>query len=356
MGNKKSPKKWPWDLPHRGELLRRIRDTRGLEQEDIAKLSNVSVSTISRVENGTSHEAVSDYIAALASVSSPLTPEEMQVVYDLCKDGQADAIRRREQELSWIRFADPRIRTPLVDLTESLREISSPAFVTDPTLSVHAINGAGLRLFGIDPSDEWWVNRHLRRREFWNYLTCKLYEGSPFHDAHTERTKYYRHALWKLFREPYIRPYWFTYQMRTLVHTMHTLTAHGGFRFSTTWRSITGFDDNDYAQQVNRTLLYRYAGSRMAEIQAEVKEGVNHEIEVGPGIRVTFQLVEWGANGSKAKEAFANMSRSPLCRNVYYASTYDTPHGPQDTRREPSFHINTWPEVSAYLHPEEIEA
>jgi hypothetical protein len=335
---------WEYDLVHGGQLFERIRALRRIPQEPIADFCSVVKTAISRFESGDLPGRAPCYVEALQSGKfiSPISEDEGAILLELYEAGRVKERTKRQEELSWIRFSDSFDKSKLLKLTEELAQIDEPAFVVDPTLCVHAMNGASLRLFNIDPERD---KPHLKRREFWNYFTCKLYKGSPFFAAHVDPTPYYRRAITNLFRDPLVRPYWFTWQMRTLVHYLHELTKEEGFRFASAWYEATSFSYNDGGETVNRAIAYVFSDGRTQKIRAEAVQTLMEEIEINPegapGLFIPFRLGTWKAESTEAREAFEDIRKNPICRNIYYAASYDT--------NPPSFHINTWPEVQAIL-------
>jgi transcriptional regulator with XRE-family HTH domain len=334
---------WNYDLVHGGHLYERVREHRRISQEQIAGFCAVVKTAISRFESGDLPGRAACYIEALQSGKflMPISVDEGTILLELYEAGRARERQRRQEDLSCIRFSHARTNPALRELTQQLAQIDEPAFVVDPTLCVHALNGASLRLFNIDPTRD---VQHLCRPELWNYFTCKLYDGSPFYAAHVEPNKYYRQAITSLFRDPLVRPYWFTWQMRSLVAYLHELTKSGGFRFASAWYEATSFSYNDGGEPVNRSIAYVFSDGRMQKIHAEAHQTSLENIEIAPGVVIPFRLGTWKAESTEAREAFADIAKYPHCRTVYYAASYDT--------KPPSFHINTWPAVQTVLGEE----
>ena len=174
----------PYDLPHFGVMFRHIRETLGLKQTKIADHISADVATVNRFEKlGTTHaETVEEIINALNSpklsrglIRHTLTQDNIDLllsVYASFRERDAKEIQLASLDFELI--TSGYCPDGLRKLVQTMMICGYPAFLIDPLWFIHAINGAGLQVFGLDPEAE-----YMNRWEFWHVLGTKFAKDSP---------------------------------------------------------------------------------------------------------------------------------------------------------------------------------
>lgn len=335
-----------YDLPHWGVLYRRIRESRGFKVADMTNTETEKRcgvhTTISRnlEKDGTAGVDTRDcYIAALQSTAAdgPLTFQQGHILkefYDYSQD--REKIKEREYHLAAVNLVDIKQRRDELDkLLTELEQERRPAFIMDPLWFTHAINGALLYMFGIQPDSEYLYNWYA-----WHPLGTKFHTDSPVRNAHINRDEYLPPTLVQFFVAEHTRQFFFTWQMRSLLFRLHQLSEAHGTNFTDWWSRATKFDLPFDPPALRRTIRFQGDKNKLIKTQALPKQ--YREVKLGQGIEIPFSLMVWdlehGDEG--AREAFEEMRETEECRKIHYAADYD---GNDD------FHINNWPEVKTRL-------
>lgn len=329
---------WDGDIRHIGDLLRYNRKSRRLTQAEIAKAIGVTSATISRLERGYEKnmggKTVSKYIAVLESEVSRhprLTADQAQMLRELYVSFKER--RAREELLSTVDFRSLRRRQSpgLGRLIAQLETSEEPALIFDPLWCVHAFNGAVLRLFGINPD-----NPNLHSWEAWHSLGSKFPVSSPVRQAHLNADTYFPITVVEFFQNPYTRPFLFTTQMRYLVYRLHQLSEQNQAHFTPWWLNAITFSQEFTGESLARQIMSPRRASAVLWTQAAYRDSV----PIAEGYDGAFILGCWEPLDDVAARTFADISRMPGSREVYYAADYDT---------SLDFHPNTWPEVRLSL-------
>lgn len=336
-------------LVHSGRLFCHMRESRRVDLNDMAQLCQVDYHRLRGFEQGSKQLQIADkYISALRyKVQMPITLKEADVVKGLYKAGLKKERTEQRHALSCVSFSDilqNERNEQIYRMVEALRQSREPAFIMDPTLSVHAMNELLLRLFNIDLNNPE-HQKHLRRWEFWNNLSCKFYLDSLFRQAHDDPDTYFEHVIRFLFQHPFTRPYWFTPQMRVLIERVKGLDSTV---FPRVWSQTTAFIALPNKEVVKRRLWHVLPSGEKILIGAEADLSKQYIVDYGDGVCVPFILGIWkpedtGPIGHVSSNVFKELERH-WRRKVSFAAEYDT---------EGDFHVNTWPEVKKMITDEE---
>lgn len=341
----------PLDICHFGDFFRRVRESLGLQPKEIAQfLGDSSPSRISRFETkGTRPHNIDDIFNLLRPrnlagypVRHRLSDEEVELIkgiYQGYLDLEAGEAKLAAVDYGFIR-RERRTSSggsgPIFpDLIERMHSCSYPAFLIDQFWHIHAINGAGLYVFGLDPNAD-----YMRRWEFWHVLGTKFAPQSPVRDAHVEIERYFRPSVEIFFKS--ISPYLFTIQVRSLVDALHTLSQSSEYEFSKYWHSATTFSSR-YPDDPRRRIL-RYTDATNIDTRLHVVSEYEMDIIAmdNSGHEATFMLGFWHPNEpvSQTQRLLEHIWNKPGANEVFFATDYDL---------NKNFHVNTWPEVQGRL-------
>jgi transcriptional regulator with XRE-family HTH domain len=326
------------DIPHLGFLFKRLRSTRTLNQSDIAQALGVTNSTISKFEStGRSRRAqiVDRYIRALQSpylngvqVPCPLDDDDATLLRQLSVEVQNANIHASTVQLSAYDFeliASPHSPLELKALVQRLRQIHWPAFVSDGLGFIHAVNGAMLNLFGVEPS-----SLLLRRWESWHTLATNFAKSSPIHAAHVSPDHAFPPAIYAFFRST--APYLFTPQMRALLRELHQLSYLSGLHFSKWWYSASSF--NLYFEQSQSACILRH-GTRY--LHTSIIGFEVHWVRIARTMSVPYFLGVWQPLGAETQVIFEHLNGLAAPCDVFFAAEFDANH---------LYHVNCWPDVA----------
>jgi transcriptional regulator with XRE-family HTH domain len=328
-------KLWKYDLPHIGALCRRIRESRGVRPADIARACEVAEATISRnlEENGkTGFKTFTRYVAALQSdlAQPPLIAQQARMLRSLYRHSQEKEVRERQCALSALsleHITPRRHPTELSSMVAALQQEERPALVMDSLWFIHALNGALLRLFTINPSDPF-----LQGWDGWHVMASKCRATSPVRLAHLNTDEFLPPMIALLLSDEHTYPYLFTLQMRVLLQRLHELSEQQGLEFSVWWLHAISFNLPYKLQVQTRTLIYHGE-----PIQVEVTSRLRQAVELEEGYIVPYTLVVWNPIGSDAQRAFDDIRSGVESKQIFFAADYDTKH---------DFYVNEWPRVA----------
>ena len=228
-----------------------MRHARELRRIDVARLAEVSPSTITRLEEWghASPETVSAYVEALqaAPVPNAVTPAEAAFLLDLTEHDARRA--ERAQSVAAMAGVADEVRRDggvLGELLAALRDEARPAVILDPLYHILAMNGPRLALFGLSADDG-----YLARWEAWHAVAGKLAPESPIRARHVGH--HYLAPLIRRFFED-TSPWFFTPPHRRLVAAMQRLSPA---RFGGWWRQATSLTMPDPVGPLHRAIMIR---------------------------------------------------------------------------------------------------
>ncbi|MBK9714147.1 MAG: hypothetical protein IPO81_23010, partial [Kouleothrix sp.] len=113
------------------------------------------------------HENFERYVQALQSptIHYPLTDAQATILRTLYRNRRASRIRNLEDRFAVVDFASIGQDEKFAGLVQELREHTGPAFIMDDLWFIHAVNGAQLKLFTVDPRS----SPFLRRWDGWRH-------------------------------------------------------------------------------------------------------------------------------------------------------------------------------------------
>lgn len=315
------------NIEHLGDLMRRVRDTRDLKQEDISEKGNINTSTISGIESGRQIATVRDttFMSYLDGIGLSSSERDL-LLYRFFHPSRH--INYHERNLHSFNFATLKDETnnDCNEIITSLETAEYPAYVRDDLWFVHCYNQAILDLFDLQPDDlkDSWAA--------WHVIGTKYYPGSKLARAHGENASiYFPQAVKQFFEET--GPFFFTAQMKALRNRLWGLSKDYQKAWLSTTALATPFKQRKH---LKREILYRGV-----EISMGLSEGEIFYVDIGEEQDVRYELVKWwpyGAASSITEQAFdqiAKAAESP--QKIHYAADYI-----QD--------YNEWPEIKRSLH------
>ena len=334
---------WQDDLESIGSLCKRIRLSKHLERADIVQHFDLSMPTITRIENGNGagRRSFEQYVQALQSdkASTPLTAQQAESLMRLYDLSRPQKVRQLESEIAAlslcdIKTASSQSNTPFRELIEAFRSQNRPALICDDLWFDHALNDALLQVFDMDPNSD-----YMYCWETWHSMAVKLRTKSPVHDAHDESDHVFPLTV-QLFYAQSFR-YLFTTQMRHLLNSLRTLSRANGLQFDQSWRQATTFGYS-YSPSVLSNIPRRYTTNGEQQIHVEVQLVGTYPVTYSNGATVNFRLVAWNPlpGHGYTEERFRQVRQARSSQDIFYAVDYD---------REGCFHVNSWPQVRDYL-------
>lgn len=340
------------DMPHFGILFRHIRETLGLKQSKLADHISVDVATVNRFEKlGTTQpDTVKSIIAALNAPAltkglsrHTLTENDIQLLQSIyssflekkTKEIQLAAI---DFELVVSSYCPDSLRQQI----QKMRSCGFPAFLIDPLWFIHAINGAGLQVFGLDPEAE-----YMNRWEFWHVLGTKFAKDSPVRTAHASIDDYFPPSVDVFFKST--TPYLFTIQMRSLLSKLHQMSSENSYEFSRSWQSACTFNLPYVSDPRSRKLVYKKTKADVtSEDDEDTKIHVTSEYDAPIRVKfssdntISFMLGQWKPvePESRTQRILEEIWKSPTGSKVFFAADYD---------RQKTFHANYWPSVISVI-------
>jgi transcriptional regulator with XRE-family HTH domain len=333
---------WDGDVPHVGELVRLIRESRGLSQTDFGKLRGRDKSSINKFERGGAvrFKTFLDIIKAFISESLPrhqrLNNNQFQTLLNMHSyNKNREDLAKLYAELDIQIIRDNPESLGLEGLVENLEESKYPAFIMDSLWFIHVTNGALWHLFETEfRKEELTKDDYIYNWEAWHVLATKYHPDSRVRLGHTNRDVYFPPAIVQFFIDDFSTPFFFTCQYRSLVDKVVQLSNRHGFQFATWWYNGLCFNLPYEGKAFDRTLLYK---DKRIHARSEIEK--RHRERRRKGFDVTYHLVVWYPDSSDSEDVFEQIARQKKSRHLCYAADYD----------DGNFHVNTWPEVQAEM-------
>lgn len=359
------------DISHIGRLFRQVRLGRGdVRQIDVALEAKTDPSTLNRFERTGHDEAprndgpparrsgyFEDYVDVLRRrringrvIESPLKDEDAALllgVYE--KNNTPGKVRRLQNNLAAIDLdligrarPDNHLR-PLYELDQLLHQSNRPAFVADSLWFIHALNGALLNLFALDPQRDL---PYFRRWEAWHVMGSKFMDNSPIREAHCSYNDYFPPTVDQFYRA--ICPYLFTYQARALIRRLIETSNANGFQFGNWWHNALAFRMSFEPERLRRRIWYcdpsAPDGARVVlRTAAERIEMREVPLSADGSSTTTFWIGVWHGDEDPFTHDVLDHLRGPVDNNLVLYAT--------DCNVQRNFHANTWPEVAPLLDP-----
>lgn len=320
-----------YDIPHIGTLYAKARESRSLPQTYVADRCNKAESSVSRLEKygRGSRSNFKCFVQALqsGSVQPPLEPKDAKILEDLYDYSQKNNVIDKQCHFSAISFREIKSQhcpPGLSKLLEKLAQEPHPAMIFDALQFIHAVNGAALRLYQIDPDDEF-----LHRWEGWHTMASKFYKGSPIRRAHPDTDAFFPATVYSFFTTTH--PFLFTFQMRALIRRLHTLSVQNQYKFTPWWLNATSFTTPFNLEYMSRTIQ-----SFQGRLIETILNDQTKQVEIPLGGTLPFTLGRWEPKSRREREIFNQLAK--FQGDIYFATDYDT---------ERNFHVNNWPDVEA---------
>lgn len=324
-------------VEHVGEIVRRIRESRGISEEALARLCGRSRHTIHRLEMGDTERAankrglMTKIGDALSGPSIPIASRLLPTQRDLLAAlTEADIARERAaQEYGWIdanSLRDRENQSSLSRLIDQLAREARPAMIVDPLLFIHAMNGMVLKVFEVDP-EEW-----LYTWDMWHMIGAKMRPEAPPRARHVDDDHYIGTTAF-FFQQPTCNRYLFTPQMGALLDRLDHDAETYDHPFVQRWNLATRFELSLTLTDMPRT-LERLDGRLLQTKAALMDREVVHPI---PEADVTFTLLGWDAADEEGRKMFADWRGGAPRQDLLFARDFD---------RQGDFHVNAWPEMA----------
>jgi transcriptional regulator with XRE-family HTH domain len=136
------------DLPHIGALCRRVRESRGVNANQLAELSGIAYSaTITKFEQRGEMSPLNfqRYLNAFQSpdiVDPPLADHQIQMLQFLYEERRDADIQKRQCQFAVVDFNDicsEQRPAPLAQMVAQLENTEQPAMILDDLWFIHAI-------------------------------------------------------------------------------------------------------------------------------------------------------------------------------------------------------------------------
>lgn len=326
----------PFDVSSMGSLFKRVCDAHTVTANQLAIQCGVPEPTLSRFLNGATRKP--KYFEAclqkLQEMSRPRLAEyHVRLLRELYYFSQEQ--EHYEAALGRISFRDLKNRRypQLQRLVDRLIAEPKPAFIFDSAFYIHALNDAVLKLFNLTRDDP-----HLHRWEGWHVIACKLYPHSPIYRAHSYPDGYFPQTIAFYFEYEAALPFWFTWQMRNVIHRTQQLAEQSGIQFGRWWHNATSLSHGFDLTRLERSLLYGFSSGTYRPIYTDAFIEDSVLVPEETKYPVTFSLAVWEPKSGEAEEAFREIIAASRQQTVYFAADYDS-----------GFHANDWLEVKNRL-------
>lgn len=326
-------------LTHIGALCRHIRASRGVDAAALVRWCGVRhESNITRnfEERGMTSDTTFDrYVQALQSrhlVEPPLMDRQASILRGLWH-GRKD-LKQLQRGLAAISFENilPRRRSAsAAELIAELEQVGRPAFIMDDLWFIHALNGALLRLFNVDPHR----SEFLCRWDGWHVVASKFRADSPIRQAYTAPDLFLPPTIVAFLEDERTYPLLFTLQMRKLVERTIAMSEAHGCEFHRWWRQATAFYLPYSLSSLERGIRYQDR-----PIQVAPRIHTTRSVALGGEYYARYALAVWDPIGNDAHEVFDALRAYEDSARIIYAADYD---------RDRAFHVNDWPEVRGEL-------
>lgn len=332
---------YPSKVLHIGDIVRRIQESRNLDNATLARVAGISESALKRLKsNDTNRPAdkrrvVAKLASGLGSMQLPaavrLSPAQEGLLVVL---GDADIAKEEAaRAFGWLDMhtvPDAPSSSALAGLVRQLESRANPAMIIDPLMFIHAMNDLPLQLFMIDP-DSW-----LGTWDLWHLIAGKIRSDAPPRKSHVDEDHLLATTAF-FFQTKRVNRFLFTPQMQVLLDRVDVIAEQHDHPFHRTWATVTSFlapfELKDMPRTVNRS------DGRTVRTRAVTFDSV--AVEDGLGGTMEFALVGWEAGDEAAQSIFTEWAERRARRPVLYARDFD---------RSQSFHVNRWPELQS--HPE----
>jgi transcriptional regulator with XRE-family HTH domain len=318
---------------HLGQLLALLRRQRGISQTAIAlELGTASSANIHRFEKAgasLSHARIRQYIHLLAQpviggqvYRDALTPGQVEILYRM--PHTLEAIQHASERVLHYDFGAiraPHVPEPLRELKRRLFELRVPAYICDGLFFVHAVNGACLNLFSLNPA-----TGYLDRWETWNSLAAKVMAASRVRRAHLNPDQYFPPNVDFFFRTS--AEFSFTPQLLAFIERLGQLEESVRLRFPQWWSSAQTFRLHYDLHRLTRTIRYQ---NRQLHVSNPPPYTVH--VETPRGELLPYYLVTWWAESRDQEETLENLPGYVAPDAVFFAADYD---------RRGNFHVNCW--------------
>lgn len=324
---------WKYDLPHIGAMFKNIRESRGLTQKEIKNLGSIDNTRISKFEAGGDNGKIVDgYIHALRKLPSPLsiTSRDEEVLKSLLDHSLEK--KKREEEGAVFAFDEIKsnwLKTEFRNILTRLEQENNPAAILDSYWFVHAVNGSLLRMYNTNPS-----SAYLYNWEAWHSMATKFQLDSLIRQAYVNSDEYLGPSVNQFFMDENVQRFFFTYQMRTLLHRIFELSEENDFKFAKWWSKSVTLDLDFKLNSLSR--IHRF-GKRTIITDAGPKYEAN--VPITQDHTAKYRLIVWDPMSEEAKEVFDHLRTFPDSHTIFFAADYDKNH---------DFHINNWPEIKRW--------
>ena len=324
------------DITHIGQILRRIRESRGIQLSHLTSLSDVSIATLSRLEDKGAGEGKKQrkksfeaYVEALKSPSldDPIKDSQAEFLLKLYRYSTPKYINNKEIQLSFIQLTKSKHEYPgMEELINKLEKIDRPAFIIDPLWFVHAMNGSILKLFEIKPYSE-----YLKCWEAWHVIATKFKNKSPVRESHYNPGIYFPPSLDHFYKNENVMKGFFTKQMINILRRIRNLPSQNEYSFTPMWNSALSLSINCDLKLLDRIVMFE-----KHNLFLEIKEILTKKVSFWPEYSVNCKLIAWNHMDPYTEQFLDHISRVADSNIIYYASNFDDNH---------DFHVNNWPEM-----------
>ncbi len=321
--------------PHIGALCRGIRTSRDVDAAHMVRWCGVRhTSNITRnfEELGmTSDVTFERYVQALQTrefVNPPLMERQAAILRKLWRYRRdTEGIENNLTTLSFEQIRTRRRCAELACMVEQLAHIGQPAWIMDDLWFVHAVNGAMLRLFGIDTQETGFLGQWYG----WHALASACCANSPLRRSYAYTDQFLPPTIVSFLENKQTYPLLFTIQMRELIERTIALSEQEGCEFQHWWKQATAFYLPYSLTSLARPIVYQ---GRV--IYAEPRMHSSHTVSLAASYTAHYTLALWWPVDRDAAEAFEDIEHMPASNDIAYAADYDRRH---------DFHVNNWPEV-----------
>ena len=333
---------WRYGVEHIGHLCKELREARKIGVRELANASGCNQTSLYKFESGQTHLNSNNFKRLVLALQSDktlprrLSTQQGDLLHSLYRHSKDRHERQVEfQSLGFSLLADRNRSKQLAVLVKELEKIKYPAFIMDALWFIHAVNGALLRLFSINP-DPTLKNSYLRRWEAWHVLATKFTVDSPVRLAHDNPELYFTYTVEQFFTTRYTARFLFTDQMNALLKATNNLSHPHKLKFDDYWQGVMTFT-LDYEPRLVRNLYYKDDEGKSSTIQTESLARASYEVELGQGHDAVFTLAAWypASDHDDTLRAFEEIDNYDERHKPFFAATYER-------EAKTHFHVNEW--------------
>lgn len=325
-------------LHHIGDIVRRVRESRGITQDAVARLAGVNRATINRLETGRTERAA-DKLKAMRLISEALGDPRIAFGLHLTAEQQnlllrltdADIARHvAEEEFGWIddrTFLDSSRASGLSRLIDNLETQLIPAVIVDPLLFIHAMNGLVPKLLDFNPQ-QW-----LYQWDMWHLIGRKMRIGAPPRDRYIDHD-HFNHTIAFFFQRPQGVHYLFTRQMGALLDRLDSYAEANDHPFVQKWDMVTKFQLPMKLASIPREI--KRLDGRQLRLEAKILAQV--PVRFARDVDVTFTVIGWDVVDDAGRQLLAEWRGGSTRQDILYVGEFGAGR---------AFHVNQWPEVAA---------